>query len=82
MNFKAVDTQLLLGSGAAETRLEHMDVLLLIEPGKTDLREFHASLQGLRIEAKCAFVEAAHAGNAKAVAASRQVTRARACSAM
>ena len=52
MDFKAADTQLLLGSGATETRLEHMEVLLLIQPGRTDLREFHASLQGLRIEAE------------------------------
>ena len=28
MNFKAADTQLLLGSGAGETKLEHMDMLL------------------------------------------------------
>ena len=77
MNFKAADTQLLLGSGAGETRLEHMDMLLLIQPGKADLRECHASLQGLRIEAKCAFVAAAHAGNAEAVAASRQAAQQR-----
>ena len=75
MNFKAADTQVLLGSGAGETRLEHMDMLLLVEPGKADLRECHASLQGLRIEAKCAFVASAHGGNAEAVAAARQVTQ-------
>ncbi len=46
VDFKAADTPLLLGSGPAETRLEHMEVLLLIQPGRTDLREFHASLQG------------------------------------
>ena len=34
VDFKAGDTQLLLGSGATETRLEHMEVLLLIQPGK------------------------------------------------
>ena len=75
MNFKAADTQILLGSGAGETRLEHMDMLLLVQPGKADLRECHASLQGLRIEAKCAFVALAHAGNAEAVAAARQVVQ-------
>ena len=75
MNFKAVDTQILLGSGAGETRLEHMDMLLLVQPGKADLPECHASLQGLRIEAKCAFLASTHAGNAEAVAAARQVTQ-------
>ncbi|MGC1322264.1 MAG: hypothetical protein WA849_08780 [Candidatus Udaeobacter sp.] len=75
MNFKAADTQLLLGSGAGETRLEHMDMLLLVQPRKADLLECHASLQGLRIEAKCAFVALAHAGNADAVAAARQVVQ-------
>jgi hypothetical protein len=75
VDFKAGDTQLLLGSGATETRLEHMEVLLLIQPGRTDLREFHASLQGLRIELKGAYAEAAPAGNAKAVAALRQAAR-------
>ena len=75
MNFKAADTQLLLGSGAGETRLEHMDMLLLVQPRKADLPECHASLQGLRIEAKCAFVALAHAGNAEAVAAARQVVQ-------
>ena len=75
MNFKAADTQLLLGSGAGETRLEHMDMLLLVQPGKADLPECHARLQGLRIEAKCAFVALAHAGNAEAVAAAKQVVQ-------
>ena len=75
MNFKAADTQILLGSGASETRLEHMDMLLLVQPRKADLRECHASLPGLRIEAKCAFVALAHAGNAEAVAAARQVVQ-------
>ena len=75
MNFKAADTQILLGSGAGETRLEHLDMLLLVQPRKADLRECHASLQGLRIEAKCAFVALAHAGNAEAVAAAKQVVQ-------
>ena len=75
MNFKAADTQILLGSGAGETRLEHLDMLLLVQPRKADLPECHASLQGLRIEAKCAFVALAHAGNAEAVAAARQVVQ-------
>ena len=75
VDFKAADTPLLLGSGAAETRLEHMEVLLLIQPGRTDLREFHASLQGLRIEVKGALREAAPAGNAKAVAALRRAAK-------
>jgi hypothetical protein len=75
MNFKAVDTQILLGSGAGETRLEHLDMLLLVQPRKADLPECHASLHGLRIEAKCAFVALAHAGNAEAVAAAKQVVQ-------
>jgi len=75
MNFKAADTQVLVGSGAGETRLEHMDMLLLVQPRKADLQECHARLQGLRVEAKCAFVALAHAGNAEAVAAARQVVQ-------
>ena len=75
VDFKAADTQLLLGSGPAETRLEHMEVLLHIQPGRTDLREFRASLQGLRIEVKGALGKAAPAGNAKAVAALRQAAK-------
>ena len=47
----------------------------MIQPEKADLWECHASLQGLRIEAKCAFVAAAHAGNAEAVAAAEQVVQ-------
>src|SRR6478752_10576022 len=35
MNFKATDTQLLLGTGAAETRLDHLAVQLLIQTGNT-----------------------------------------------
>ena len=75
VDFKAADTQILLGSGAGETRLEHMDMLLLVQPRKADLPECHASLQGLRIEARCAFVASAHGGNAEAIAAARQVTQ-------
>src|SRR6478672_831373 len=75
MNFKAADTQVLLGSGAGETRLEHLDMLLLVQPRKADLRDCHARVQGLRIEAKCAFVALAHAGNAEAVAAAKQVVQ-------
>src|SRR6476659_4850553 len=75
MNFKATDTQLLLGTGAAETRLDHLAVQLLIQTGNTDLREFHARLQGLRIELKCALVDAAPAGNAEAIAASKRAVQ-------
>ena len=75
MNFKAVDTQIVLGSGAGETRLEHLDMLLFVQPGKADLPVCHASLQGLRVEAKCAFLASTHAGNAEAVAEARQVTQ-------
>jgi hypothetical protein len=75
MNFKAVDTQIVLGSGAGETRLEHLDMLLFVQPGKADLPVCHASVQGLRVEAKCAFLASPHAGNAEAVAAARQVTQ-------
>ena len=72
INFKAADTQVLVGSGAAETRLEHLHLLLLIEPGKTDLRECHASLRGLRIEAKFLLVDAR---DPETVAASKQVAQ-------
>ena len=75
VDFKAADTQLLLGSGPAETRLDHLQVLLLIQPGRTDLREFHASLQGFRIEVTGALGNGAPAGNAKAVAALRQAAK-------
>src|SRR6478735_5591904 len=75
MNFKAADTQILLGSGEGETRLEHLDMLLLVQPRKADLPGCHVSLQGLRIEAKCAFVALAHAGNAEAIAAARQLVQ-------
>jgi hypothetical protein len=75
MNFKATDTQLLLGTGTAETRLDHLAVQLLIQTGNTDLREFHARLQGLRIELKCALVDAAPAGNAEAIAASKRAAQ-------
>src|SRR6476620_3227751 len=75
MNFKATDTQLVLGTGAAETRLDHLAVQLLIQPGNTDLREFHARLQGLRIELKCALADAAPAGNAEAIAASKRAAQ-------
>ena len=75
VDFKAADTQLLLGSGSAETRLDHLQVLLLIQPGRMDLREFHASLQGFRIEVKGALGNGAPAGNAKAVAALRQAAK-------
>ncbi len=46
------DARLTLGGGDDETKLEHLDMQLSIQPGKTDLQECHASLQGLRIEAK------------------------------
>ena len=69
---KAADTQLLLGSGATETRLEHLHLLLLLEPGKTDLRECHASLRGLRIEAKFLLADAR---DPETVAASKQVAQ-------
>ena len=75
MNFKATDTQLLLGTGAAETRLDHLAVQLLIQTGNTDLREFHARLQGLRIELKCALVDAAPVGNAEVIAASKRAVQ-------
>ncbi len=73
--FQMTDAPLLLGTGEGETRMEHTDMLLHIEPGKADLEQCQGSLQGLRIEAKCAFVAAAHAGNAEAVAAAKQVTQ-------
>ena len=75
MNFKAADTQLLLGTGATETRLDHMEVLLLIQPGNTDLQEFHARLQGCQIDVKCALEDVGSAGNAEAIAAARQVAQ-------
>ena len=51
------DARLTLGSGEGETKLEHMDMHLWIQPGKADLQECHASLQGLRIEAKGTYAQ-------------------------
>ena len=52
-----------------------MELVLVLEPGRTDLREFHASLQGLRIQLTCSFVAPAPAGTTEAVALSKQVTK-------
>ncbi|MCE9517997.1 MAG: AsmA-like C-terminal region-containing protein [Verrucomicrobia bacterium] len=63
------DARLTLSSGAAETNLEHLDMHLLIQPGNADLQDFHASLRGLRIEAKGIYlntVAAVPAGQADA----------------
>lgn len=46
------DASLTLGSGAAETELEAMGMDMNIMPGRLDLVECHATMQGLRIEAK------------------------------
>ena len=75
VSFNAGNTQLLLGSGAGETRLDHMELVLVLEPRKADLREFHASLQGLRIQLTCSFVDPAPVGSTEAVAPSKQVTK-------
>jgi hypothetical protein len=50
------DASLTLGSGAAETKLESMGMNLNILPGKVELAECRAILQGLRIEAKGEYV--------------------------
>jgi hypothetical protein len=55
---KIADSRLTLGGGADETKLEHLEMRLLIEPGKAGLQEFHANLQGLRIEASGAYERA------------------------
>jgi len=72
--FKAANTELLLGSGATETKLEHMGLSLFIEPGKTDLREFHASFQGFRFEAKC-LVDSPPPGAPEVVEAERRAAK-------
>ena len=65
------DSHLTLGNGARETKLERMDVRLLIEPGKANLQQCQASLLGLRIEAKGDYLRAASVPPANAdVAAS------------
>ena len=74
LNVKVADAQLLLGSGAAETKLEHVGLQLLVEPEKANLDECRVSLQGLRIEASGAFIKTASAGTAKEDAASRPAT--------
>ena len=50
-------------------------MLLLIQPGKADLPECHASLHGLRLEANCAFVAPIPTGNAEEVAAAKQMVQ-------
>ena len=50
LNFKTTNTQVVLGTGANETKLDHLDMLLLIQPGKTELRECHARRPGMRVE--------------------------------
>jgi hypothetical protein len=48
-----------------------MKLVLVLEPGRTDLREFHASLQGLHVQLNCSFVDPAPVGSAEAVAPSK-----------
>lgn len=47
---------LVLGAGAGETKLERLSMDLLIQPGKAELRDLRANLNGLRLEAAGAFV--------------------------
>jgi hypothetical protein len=75
VSFNAADTQLLLGSGVDETSLEHMKLVLVLEPGRTDLREFHASLQGLHVQLTCSFVDPSPVGSAEAVAPSKNLAK-------
>ena len=72
LNFKTADTQVVLGGGVDETKLEHLDMLLLIQPGTTELRTCHASLSGLRVEVNGEFLHAAPAGGGKPEAAAKQ----------
>ncbi len=51
-NVSVRDSRLTLGSGLNETRLEHLDLQLRIEPGTVDLQQLQASVQGLRVKAK------------------------------
>lgn len=53
------NARLTLGSGDGETSLEHMNMRLDIQHGKADLLECLADLQGLRIDAKGTYVQAA-----------------------
>lgn len=61
VSVNTANARLTLGSGEGETTLERMDMKLLIQPGKADLQECCADLQGLRIEAKGAYARAAAA---------------------
>lgn len=61
VNLKVADARLTLSAGDGETKLEHLEMRLTIQPGKADLQECRASLQGLRIEAKGAYARTAPA---------------------
>jgi len=58
VSVKVDDAHLTLGSREDQTELEHLDMRLSIQPGKIDLQECHASLQGLRIESKGIYLRA------------------------
>jgi len=60
------DASLMLGQGDGETRLDNMNMDLRIQEGGAVLRELHANLRGLRIEAKGDFARAAPAEPARA----------------
>lgn len=53
---KVPDARLTLGHGESEMQMEHLDVLLLYEPGKVTLQECRAKVQHVRIEAAGTYV--------------------------
>lgn len=59
MDVKMTDALFSLGSGENETALQHVNLHLKIQPGKADLLECRASMQGLKIDAKGNYVRPA-----------------------
>jgi hypothetical protein len=59
LDVKMTDALFSLGSGENETALQQVNLHLKIQPGKADLLECRATMQGLRIDAKGNYVRPA-----------------------
>lgn len=59
LSVRVRNARLTLRGGNDETSLEHVNMRLEIQPGRVELQECLASLQGLRIDSKGTFVQAA-----------------------
>ena len=59
LDVKMTDALFTLGSGENETALQHVNLHLKIQPGKADLLECRATIQGLVIDAKGNYVRPA-----------------------